>query len=114
VRELEQCVRNVMLKGRYVPLVRGGEPTARATAPEGPATRPIEREAPERALHPVAVSLDALLADGPASIDAVLAHYVSWVVATTGSYVAAGRALEVDRRTIAARARAQLVETYTR
>jgi DNA-binding NtrC family response regulator len=114
VRELEQCVRNVMLKGRYVPLVRASVSSAVDQAVPKPLDAAPVLETPPRPLHPVAASLDAVLGDGPVPIDRVLEHYVSWVVATTGSYVAAGRALEVDRRTIAARARAELVDAYTR
>ena len=73
-RELEQCVRNVMIRGEYRP-PRAGNPSAR------------QRVA------------DDVLA-GSLSADEVLRRYCTLVYAQTGSYQETGRRLGLDRRTV--------------
>jgi DNA-binding NtrC family response regulator len=85
MRELEQCVRNLLIHGHYVP----------------PTHAPVSSE------------LDALLdrmRRVDAKLDEVSAVYSSWAYARTGSYAGAGRALGVDRRTIAKHVDSALVE----
>ena len=73
-RELEQCVRNVMIRGEYQP-PRSANPSAR------------QRLA------------DDVLA-GSLSADEVLRRYCTLVYAQTGSYQETGRRLGLDRRTV--------------
>lgn len=76
-RELEQCVRNILIRGRYLPM---------ATEPRSPERRFLDRVA--------AGELDA---------EALLSGYVTLVYARTGSYQEAARRLGLDRRTVKAR-----------
>jgi DNA-binding NtrC family response regulator len=78
IRELEQCVRNVLVRGEYRP--------ARARGQDG----------------------DRSLADqietGALTADELLDRYCAIVYRTSGSYEAAARRLGLDRRTVKARA----------
>jgi transcriptional regulator of acetoin/glycerol metabolism len=76
MRELEQCVRNVLIHGCY-------EPRARF--------------APSKGLE----ALFERMRNTDAPLDEVTAAYSAWAYAKTGTYAGAGRALGVDRRTIA-------------
>ncbi len=71
VRELEQCVRNVLVRKRYRPPRRG----------------------PEKALGQA-------LIDSSLSAEALLDRYCASVYEATGSYVETGRRLGLDRRTV--------------
>lgn len=85
-RELEQCVRNVLIRGEYRP---GG------------------------ALKPRA--LDELLAGlrrGSLEAGELLSAYTTWVYARTGSYEGAARRLGLDRRTVKARVDPVLLRRY--
>ncbi|MEZ4439234.1 MAG: sigma 54-interacting transcriptional regulator [Polyangiaceae bacterium] len=73
VRELEQCVRNVMVRRRYDPA-------------------PIPTEEP---------GLLAGLLAGEPTLEELSRRYVREVVARVGSYRAAARVLDIDRRTVA-------------
>ena len=72
-RELEQCVRNVMVRGAYRPAV-----------------------APRR------TDLAGLIDAATLTADDLLARYCAHVYRLTGSYEAAGRRLKMDRRTVRA------------
>jgi len=74
-RELEQCVRNVLIRGEYRPL-----------ASVDPAT-PAERLAAE-------------LSAGELTADEVLRRYVTLIYARTGSYAETARRIELDQRTV--------------
>lgn len=76
-RELEQCVRNVLIRGHYQP----------ANAP--PATGDFD---PKRAFE-----------TGDLTADAWLAHYCQRLYTLTGSYEAAAKRLGLDRRTVRAK-----------
>jgi transcriptional regulator with AAA-type ATPase domain len=79
IRELEQCVRNVLVRGSYRP------------PPELPeAADPFDETA--RAMR-----------DGRLSADEALSRYCTWVYARSGSYLEAARRLGLDRRTVKAR-----------
>ncbi len=86
VRELEQCVRSVLVQGTYAPPRLGGE----AFAERGDG---------------IAASLIA----GEASADDLLREYVTRVYARVGSYEAAARVLGLDRRTVKAKLDAELL-----
>ena len=77
VRELEQCVRNVLIRGRYEP----SRPRARAPVTEA-----------WRRVQDVAMSADELLT-----------FYCTLAYAKTGSFVEAARRLGIDRRTVKAK-----------
>ena len=78
MRELEQCVRSVLVHGRYRPLAAAGE--------QG---RPAE--------------LARCLAASDLTADELTTLYCAVVHERTGSFSATGRALGLDRRTVAAR-----------
>ncbi len=76
IRELEQCVRNLLIHGRYLP----------ATA------------------APASGALDTLLEqmqNANATLDQVIHTYTNWVYQREGNYTRAGQILGVDRRTVA-------------
>jgi ActR/RegA family two-component response regulator len=73
VRELEQCVRSVLLRGEY---------------------RPVASPRPR------AGGLESALAEGRLSADELLVRYCTQVYAATGSYEETGRRLGLDRRTV--------------
>ncbi len=73
-RELEQCIRSIMIRGRYNPL-----PVGRGSAGDPGAEAFLE---------------------GFLSADALLSLYCKRVYARCGSYEAAGRQLGMDRRTV--------------
>jgi transcriptional regulator with GAF, ATPase, and Fis domain len=75
-RELEQCVRNVLVRGEYRPS------TPRTTATDEPLSSQIDR--------------------GKLSADEVLAHYCKLVYRQCGTYEAAAAKLKLDRRTVRA------------
>jgi len=79
IRELEQCVRSVLVRGRYEP------PTG---APAGGS---------------LGDDLADDLAEGRLSADALLRRYCTEVYARTGSYEETARRLELDRRTVKSR-----------
>jgi transcriptional regulator with AAA-type ATPase domain len=75
IRELEQCVRNLLIHGRYLP----------------PA-------APEQ----IGV-LDPLfhkMRNAQATLDQVVSAYITWVYTQQGSYARAAATLDIDRRTV--------------
>jgi transcriptional regulator with AAA-type ATPase domain len=76
IRELEQCVRSIMIRGSYTPL--------RSHSPHNSSM----------------VKFMAGVAAGKLNRDELLAGYFSLVYAKSGSYRAAGRQLGVDWRTV--------------
>ncbi len=75
MRELDQCVRNLLIHGRYVPPARSAE---------------------EHGLQPLFEQMRA----AEASLDTVVSQYTAWVYAREGTYTGTGRILGVDRRTV--------------
>ena len=76
MRELDQCVRNLLIHGGYAP------PSA-----------PGERDG----LEPLFEDMRSARAD----LDRVVAGYTRWVYERDGSYTGAGEILGIDRRTVA-------------
>jgi transcriptional regulator with GAF, ATPase, and Fis domain len=76
-RELEQCVKNVLVRGEYTPASHARQET---------------REA-----------LTKALLEGTLTADEAISLYCRLVYEKTGSYVAAARQLKLDRRTVRAR-----------
>jgi transcriptional regulator with AAA-type ATPase domain len=84
-RELEQCVRAVVVHGRYTP---AGAP---ARGPGGgDAADPVH-------------ALTARARAGAITAEELVSFWTTWTVAETGSYVEAARRLGLDRRTVKAR-----------
>jgi hypothetical protein len=77
MRELEQCVRNVMIRGTYRP------PGSLGTAGGDPFLDPIRA--------------------GTLTADELLRRYCTHVHALTGSYQETARRLGIDRRTVRAK-----------
>ena len=75
IRELEQCIRNLLIHGNYLP------PTA-----------------PQEAS--VLDSLFQQMRNAEIDLAQVISAYTSWVYARVGSYSRAGQVLGVDRRTV--------------
>jgi transcriptional regulator with AAA-type ATPase domain len=80
VRELEQCIRNVLIRKEYVP----------------PRSRP-------RGIDDPVDALSAALREGRMTADELLRWYCTLVYARTGSYEATARQLQLDRRTVKAK-----------
>ena len=76
MRELDQCVRNLLIHGRYLPPNRS------------------------QSAHGLERLFDEMQA-ASAELDEVLETYVRWAYARHGSYTGAGEALGIDRRTVA-------------
>ena len=74
IRELEQCVRNVLVRQEYRPSQ----------------TRPL---APHE-------EFSRAFTDGSLTADALLRRYCTWVYSQTGSYEETARRLQLDRRTV--------------
>jgi transcriptional regulator with AAA-type ATPase domain len=88
IRELEQCVRNVLVRREYRPAGVGSKL---------PATGP-------------AAELGEAVARGALDADELLRRYTTLVYHLAGSYEEAARRLGVDRRTVKARVDAELLE----
>ena len=87
IRELEQCVRNILIRRRYAP--------ARAAPP------------PAADFHD---QLLADIADARLTADELLRRYCTLVFANTGSYEATAHKLKLDRRTVRAKVDAAAIE----
>jgi transcriptional regulator of acetoin/glycerol metabolism len=77
-RELEQCVRNIVIRRSY---------------------RPLRQEQPDDATERFFENFRA----GQLNMSEVVSHYVAQVYRQTGSYEEAARRLELDRRTVKAK-----------
>jgi DNA-binding NtrC family response regulator len=84
IRELEQCVRNVLIRQSYRPLGQ-------------------HRQAPHEALM-------RAINDGALTADELLCRYCTLVYAQTGSYIETARRLQLDRRTVKSKVDAQLLD----
>lgn len=78
IRELEQIVRNVLVRGSYVPL-------------EHLSQKPIEGGTLESAWARI---------DTPLTLDALIRRYCTYVYARTGTFEDAAEVLDIDRRTV--------------
>jgi transcriptional regulator with AAA-type ATPase domain len=87
IRELEQCVRNIIICGNYSPAA-----PATTTAPS------------QDRLPPELDSLARRMQSLDATADEVLQHYCRWAHRQTGSFEQAARRLLLDRRTVRAKA----------
>lgn len=80
IREVTQCVRNVLIRGEY-------RPAAMARTKAGGALDELARE----------------VVDGKLTADAMLSRYVTLVYSRAGGYEEAARRLDLDGRTVKAR-----------
>ena len=78
IRELEQCVSGVMIRGHYVPAVLQ---TNQPTLPNW---------------------IQSVIG-GKLSADQLLRHYCQWIYQRCGSYESAAKQLQIDRRTVKAK-----------
>ncbi|MDA1314321.1 MAG: sigma-54 factor interaction domain-containing protein [Acidobacteria bacterium] len=85
-RELEQCVRNILVHRRYEPR-------------------------PQVADHGAAGLLNQLR-EGEMTAEQLLSAYVTWVYHQTGSYQETARRLEIDRRTVKSRVDVTLLQEF--
>ncbi len=90
IRELEQCVRNVLIRRAYVP------PRSRFTQ--------ADPDAHDALLGPMLA--------GELTADELLRRYCTLVYASTGSYEATARRLGLDRRTVRAKVDAALLDEF--
>jgi DNA-binding NtrC family response regulator len=81
MRELEQCVRNILIRGEYRP-----PPLRKRDGADDPYRELVEQ-----------------VASGALSADELLSRYCTIVYLQTGSYEQAARRLGLDRRTVKAR-----------
>jgi DNA-binding NtrC family response regulator len=91
IRELEQCVRNILVRRSYTPAEM--------------------RAAPNADLHD---ELLAGIAEARLTADELLRRYCTLVFASTGSYEATARKLKLDRRTVRAKVDAAIIERLKR
>lgn len=94
-RELEQCVRNVMVRGEYHPLAI-------------PRELPVLGSISSAALTPLDKFVDSVRRSS-LSFDELLEQYCSLVFARSGNFAEAARRLEKHRATIQSRVRPELV-----
>jgi transcriptional regulator with GAF, ATPase, and Fis domain len=87
MRELEQCVRNLLIHDRYTP----------------PDTR-----SPQHGLQ----ALFSEMQDAQADMDRVMSAYSTWVYAQKGSFERAAQALGVDRRTVSKHVDRDLLDEF--
>jgi transcriptional regulator with GAF, ATPase, and Fis domain len=87
MRELEQCVRNLLIHDRYTP-------------PDAPT--------PRRGLH----ALFSEMQEGRADMNSVMSAYSTWVYAQKGSFEKAAQALGVDRRTVSKHVDRELLDEF--
>ncbi|MBS0202080.1 MAG: sigma-54-dependent Fis family transcriptional regulator [Planctomycetes bacterium] len=90
IRELEQCVRNIMIRGSYEPS-RRSSPSAELSGRQ---------------------RLASLVAGGVLNLDDLIRHYTSMAFAMEGSYVSAADRLKIDWRTVRQKMDTNLVAEY--
>ena len=88
IRELDQCVRNILIHKVYKPQVR-------RHAANGDLSRSLAED----------------LSHARVSVDELLRRYCTLVYVRTGSYEATARKLNLDRRTVKAKVDASLLKT---
>ncbi len=102
-RELEQCVRSVMVRGEYHPPARPMIAASAAATASTPTARPE------------ASALDAFAADvrgGRLSFDELLERYCSLIASRCGSLAETARRLQKHRATIQSRIKPEWVERF--
>lgn len=85
IRELEQCVRNILVRKHYTP----------------------------HSVAPGSFDICEAFKQGNLTADELMIHYVSMVYAKTGSYEETGRRLKLDGRTVKSKVKPDIVEQYT-
>ena len=85
IRELEQCVNSILIRGKYLPSAQLDGQAAHGPTSSGGADWTQEMIA------------------GKLSADEVLQRYCTWIYSRTGSYEATARQIGLDRRTVKSR-----------
>jgi transcriptional regulator with GAF, ATPase, and Fis domain len=101
-RELEQCVRSIMVRGEYLP----PPPVDRTVA---------SPQKPPSSADVVSSAMDRFIAQvraGELSFDDLLDHYCSFVFAQTGNVTQAAKRLGKHRATVQSRVKPTLVEGF--
>ena len=102
-RELEQCVRSVMVRGEYHPAQHGVLPAGTSSHP---AVTPLRQTALD--------SLVARLRAGDLTLDELTNHYCSLIYARSANLTEAARKLGKHRSTVESRLESALVDQYRR
>jgi transcriptional regulator with PAS, ATPase and Fis domain len=89
-RELEQCLRNIMIRNTYCPAANVAQSPVRAPAEE----------------------LTTKLQSAKLTADQLLRRYCTLVYAQTGSYEQAARRLKLDRRTVKSKVDPELLDRW--
>lgn len=90
IRELEQCARNIMIRGNYTPSL------SRASSAIGSAREQLAR----------------LVTSGRLTMDELMQQYASLAFALDGSYVAAAKRLQINWRTLRDKVQPDLVDAF--
>lgn len=88
IRELEQCVRNILIRQEYHPVVNSGS------------NGTVALTADQQAAVGEAPGLAANIAEGNLTAEEMLQLYCTLIYAREGSYEATARRLKLDRRTV--------------
>jgi DNA-binding NtrC family response regulator len=99
IRELEQCVRNVLIRKSYMPSSRIPAPNSHAS--------------PDRSVQGVDAFVRSLLA-GEMTLDEVSEHYVTMIYSRLGQYDLAGKKLGLDWRTVRDKVKPELISKLKR
>jgi len=99
IRELEQCVRNVLIRKSYMPSSRTPAPSSHAS--------------PDRSVQGVDAFVRSLLA-GEMTLDEVSEHYVTMIYSRLGQYDLAGKKLGLDWRTVRDKVKPELISKLKR
>jgi len=99
IRELEQCVRNVLIRKSYMPSSRIPALNSHAS--------------PDRSVQGVDAFVRSLLA-GEMTLDEVSEHYVTMIYSQLGQYDLAGKKLGLDWRTVRDKVRPELIHKLKR
>lgn len=113
-RELEQCVRSILVRGRYVPLRRARALSRTSVETESSSPKPAVMVT-GRGAESVTPALDSFVARlraGTLTYDEVLEHYCSLIFARSEHLTDAARKLQKHRATVHARVVDTLVQEF--
>ncbi len=100
IRELEQCLCSLLIRGVYVPS---------GSSNRGDLQPKIPLSASATVAHAMPASFPSWLGKvvgGTLTVEQLLQHYCAWVYQQSGSYDSAAKRLKIDRRTVKSRVEA--------